>query len=437
MSQCRPVSKIFLFMASGLLVFSLSSCRPRDRDERNGRLIDFAGSEDLGWPSLNGPTGNNVSGETGLNWNWTDGCPQELWRCKVGTGYGSPVLATEHLILLHRVDDEEVIESFHPETGLSQWQYRYPTSYKCEFNYSDGPYSTPVIDGDCVYSVGAQGQLHCLRIEDGSLVWERRLDTMFPLPEQLFCVGASPLIEGDLLIFNAGWASDDAGVIAIEKATGQLRWTAAKAGPSYATPVAASIHDRKFVFVVAYEGLVALDPVAGTVLWEYPMRSNMTMTVNATSPVVYGDCVIMSTGPGPGTVCLRVGEDGGYEEIWRIRRGLDSQYNTLMLVDGYLYGFSSLMNHGSFRCVNAATGEEAWEYKSDLRRGQAIAVDDHFIVLGEFGHLATFEINPTKPILHSMTEDAFLEPKCFSAPVVYRGRLYLRNEGNLVCLDLR
>ncbi len=391
----------------------------------------------VGWPNLNGPTGNNVSHEVGLNWDWQDNRPPELWRRDVGTGYGSPVVVPNHVLVLHRVDDEEVIESFHPETGESQWQFRYPTTYECEFNYSNGPYSTPVVDGNRLFAVGAQGQLHCISLGDGSLVWRRLLQEDFQKPEQLFCVGASPLVEDDRLIFNLGSAENQAGIIAISNATGETLWAATEFGPSYATPIAATIHDRRIVFVVTYEGLVALEPAAGTVLWDYPMKSNMSMTVNATSPVVFKDCVIMSIGPGQGTVCLRVLADGSYEEVWKIRRGLDSQYNSLMLVGNHLYGFSSLVNRGAFRCLDVATGKEQWKFESDLRRGQALAVDGRFVVLGEFGHLATFAMDPTQPVLESMTAKPILDTRCYSAPALFQGLLYLRNESDLVALDLR
>jgi len=438
MLEQRFFSIGLLLVGTSLVLSASTGCRPAETGVSDVKRRELAERfANVGWPSLNGPTGHNGSYETELNWSWKGDKPDELWRCEVGNGYGSPVVVPDHLVVLHRVGDEEFIESFQPETGKSQWQYRYPTTYECKFNYSNGPYSTPVVNGDRVYTVGAQGQLHCLRIQDGSLVWKRLLQEDFQKPEQLFCVGASPLVEDDRLIFNLGSAADDAGILAIDKMSGETLWKATDYGPSYATPVAATIHQRRIVFVVTFEGLVALEPATGNVLWNYPLRPTMSLTVNATSPIVNDDCVIMSTGPGPGTVCLRVLPDGSYEEVWRIRRGLDSQFNTMVLIDGHLYGFSSLVNHGSFRCVDAATGEERWEYRSDLRRGQGLAVDGRFVLLGEFGHLASVAVTPKKPIVHSMTRDAFLEPPCYSSPAVFRGLLYLRNEGTLVCLNLR
>jgi hypothetical protein len=120
---------------------------------------------------------------------------------------------------------------------------------------------------------------------------------------------------------------------------------------------------------------------------------------------------------------------------------LDSQYNSLVYIDGYLYGFSSLMRGGSsFRCVELTTDDKKrlhWEFPSKLRRGQAIAVDGRFIILGEFGHLAVMDVNPNKPILRSMSESPVLKQPCYSAPALYRGLLYLRNEGTILCFDLR
>ncbi|MCA9122903.1 MAG: PQQ-binding-like beta-propeller repeat protein [Planctomycetaceae bacterium] len=428
----------FTWIVGAACLCCSSACRQNashlPTEERHERTRDFAS---VGWPTLNGPDGKNVSYEQNLRWSWENDRPEELWKVKVGTGYGSPVAVPNHVIVLHRLGNDELVESFHPETGESQWQFRYPTTYSCEYDYSNGPYSTPVIDGDRVYAVGAEGQLHCLAIADGSLVWERLLQDDFQKSEQLFCVGASPIVEGELIIFNLGSVKDDAGLVAFDKANGETRWAATNYKAGYATPVAATIHGQRIVFVVTYEGLVAIESETGKVLWDYQMKSNMAMTVNATSPIVDDDCVIMSTGPGPGTVCLRVLRDGQHEEKWRIKRGLDSQYSSMILVDGHLYGFSSLLNRGTFRCVDLATGDERWQYASNLRRGQALAVDDRIVVLGEFGHLAVFDINSREPSLRSITEDSVLNPPCYSAPALANGLLYLRNEEVLLCFDLR
>ncbi|MEQ8787378.1 MAG: PQQ-like beta-propeller repeat protein [Pirellulaceae bacterium] len=391
-----------------------------------------------GWPNLFGPQHNSVSSEGGLSVAWTSAGPPRVWSREIGTGYSAPVALGERLIVLHRLGDEEVVECFDPETGDSRWQHRYPTSYQCKYRYSNGPYSTPIIDDEFVFAVGAEGALRCLNAADGQLVWRRDLSDEYQLEEGLFGVGSTPLLEGDRLIFNVGAYKDDAGVIALDRRTGATLWTATDHRAGYATPIAATIHGRRYVFVVTYEGLVALDPRDGRVFWSIDQRPMSPDSLNATSPAVWGDLVLMVTGPGPGALCLRVSPDGGYEEVWRDRRVLDSQFNPLVCTDGYLFGYTSSRQGGAvFRCVQAATGRMCWEWESVLDRGTVLAADGKLILLGEQGHLAALAATPREARPLSPIVEPLLSGPCYSAPALHRGRLILRNEGTLLSLDLR
>lgn len=391
-----------------------------------------------GWPCLGGPFHNYVSAEVDVQTEWTDAGPPKLWARNVGRGYSSPVVQGERVIVCYRTDDIEVIECLHAIHGGSMWRYQFPTTFKCRYEYSNGPYSTPIIDSNRVVAVGAQGQVHCLDLETGELIWRRMLHEEYSVPEALFAVGASPLIEGSRLIFNLGAAEEEAGVIAMDIRDGSTLWTALDHLASYATPVAATIHGQRYVFVVTFEGLVALDPADGKIFWTEAFRPRAPDSVNATSPIVVGERVVMVTGPGPGTLCIQVFPDHQHEILWQERRVLDSQFNSLLATEGYLYGYSSRRYGGaSFRCVDLNTGELQWKWQSELDRGSAIAAANRFILWGENGHLGSLEVSADEPILCSMTAEPLLEKPCYSAPALQDGLLYLRNEHKIVCFDLR
>ncbi len=418
----------------------------------------------IGWPCFAGPFHNNVSAERNVRTEWPEEGPPELWRREIGTGYSSPVVHRQRLIVCYRRDEalpagteqrtstdangeladkeppagREFVECFNAVTGESIWAFEYRTSFECRYDYSDGPYSTPVIAGDRVYAVGAQGQIHCLSLESGELIWRRQLHREYAIPEALFAVGASPLLEGERLIFNLGAVDAEASIIAIDCQDGHTVWTALDHKASYATPVAATIHEQRYVFVVTFDGLVALDPSDGTVFWVEEFQSRAPDSVNATSPAVDGDRVVMVTGPGPGAICVQVLPNHEHQLLWQERRVLDSQFNSLLIINGYLYGYSSRRYGGaSFRCVDMDTGKLQWKWQSVLDRGSAIAVADRFIMWGENGHLGSLDVNPHQLSPRSMTAQPMLAKPCYAAPALEAGRLYLRNETTLLCLDLR
>src|SRR5688500_10276902 len=122
------------------------------------------------WTAFLGPTHNAVSTETRLSRTLP---PPLIWEFTKGTGYASPAIAGDRLVFLHRLGGEEIVECLHAETGAPNWRFRYPTDFEDRYGYNNGPRSSPVIDAERGYTVGAQGQLHCFELGTGKLIWKR------------------------------------------------------------------------------------------------------------------------------------------------------------------------------------------------------------------------------------------------------------------------
>jgi outer membrane protein assembly factor BamB len=404
-------------------------------------------SAEAGWPCLFGPNSNSTSGEVGIAADWPATGPRVLWRGRVGEGYSSPVALGDDVVLFHRPrqgdapagDNHGPVETltcFDLSTGRPRWQFSSPTNYRCKTHYSSGPYSTPVIDADRAYAWGTEGTLYCLGRSDGALLWQRDLWREFDVqPTGYFPPAGSPLLVDDRLIVNLGAADSGAGIIALNKRDGRTLWTGTQHRAGYATPCAATIHGRSFVFVFTADGLVALDPQSGSEHWQIPFRANNPELVNATSPIVHQD-IVFTSGYSLGSLCIQVQPDGSYKELWRDkRRNLDSQYNPLICIDGWVYGFAALDD--TLRCINLRTGDLAWKGLRELERGTAITVEQQLIVLGTRGHLASVRIDPRRLNVLAQTKDPVLAAPAYSLLALHRGRLLVRNESELVCFDLR
>src|SRR4029453_4324801 len=105
------------------------------------------------WTAFLGPTHNAVSTETRLTRKLP---PSLVWELSKGPGDGSPAIAGERLVFLHRLRREEIVECLHAETGATHWQFRYPTDFEDRYGYNNGPRASPVIEHGAVYTVGAQ-----------------------------------------------------------------------------------------------------------------------------------------------------------------------------------------------------------------------------------------------------------------------------------------
>jgi len=389
----------------------------------------------LGWPAFLGPRHDGTSPETGLNLSWSGAGPLEKWRVNVGTGYAGPVAIDGLVVLLHRKQDREIVECFDTETGSTRWDFSWPTSYVGNHSYGTGPYSTPVIDNGRVYAIGATGRLCCLRLDDGAEVWHRNLHDDYRVKIDVWPVAASPLMDGERLILNLGGKEAGAGVIALDKGSGRTLWTATRDGASCSTPRAATVHGRRHVFVWTAEALVSIDPADGAVRWRIPFSANNHEAAHGTTPLVAGDMVFVS-GYQIGNLCIRILPSGSYEELWRDKRQLlDSQYNNLVCVGRRVCGYSTTRR--KLRCLDLASGELQWEWRSRIRNGTIIAVEGRHLLWGENGLLASLQMTDQGVAPLAITEHPVLAAPCFAYPALSGGILFLRNERELLAIDLR
>lgn len=436
-------------------------------ESRPKPLPEGAVTED--WPSFLGPAHNATSGETRLLHHWASDGPKLVWEMKKGTGYSSPAVVGERLVFMHRLGNEEIVECLHAETGARYWGYRYPTKFEDRYGYNNGPRASPVIDSGLVFTHGAEGKLHCLRLDSGQVVWKRDLAADYKLQRDFFGAATTPLVEGDRLIVNVG-APGGPTVVALDKKTGKTVWGAGKEwGQSYASPVPATVHGKRRVFVFAggesdppSGGLMVLDPADGAIDFTYPWRSRSYESVNAASPVVAGDQVFISASYRTGGVMLNLLPNGKFAEAWKSSE-IGTHFNTAVEKDGYLYAFDG-RNEGdaSLVCVERKTGKLMWRVAPEWDetfvvdgtprtqrlgtfRGTLLAVDGGFLCLGELGHLLWLDLSPKgyKELARSWL---FAARETWSLPVLSHGLLYVVQHSRdtihhtgprLLCYDLR
>ncbi len=344
------------------------------------------------WPQFLGPDRNGTSIETGLLTSWPKEGPPLLWEKEIGAGFSGPVIAGERLILFHRLENEEIVACLDAATGKQSWQFKYPTNYRDDFGFDEGPRSTPLIAGMHVYALGAEGRLHCLDLKTGTKVWERSLNTEYEVRKGFFGVGTSPLLEGDLLLVNVGGKEKEAGIVAFDKNTGKEVWKVTNHEASYSSPVAATIAGKRLVSFFTREGIVLLDPRTGKLLYSKHWRSRLGASVNAASPVVVDDYVFVSACYGTGAILLRVGEES-VQEVWKGNETMSNHYNTCIHRKGYLYGFDGRQEGGArLRCVELKTGKVQWTCPR-AGCGSMVLADDNLIILGEDGDLVLTILN--------------------------------------------
>ena len=380
------------------------------------------------WPQFLGPTRNGVSTET---ITWTS-APSVLWKKDAGEGFAAPVVANGKTILFYRANGNEIIDCLNASTGAKIWSYSYPTTYRDDFGFDEGPRSAPAIADGFVFTFGAQGVLTALDLATGKKLWSVPTTTQFNVKKGWFGAAGSPLVEAGKVLVHVGGAG--AGIVAFDAKTGAIVWKATNDEASYSSPTVATIDGARHAFFFTRAGLVDLDPSNGQVRFSMPWRSRSSASVNAATPLVVGNQVFISASYGAGAALLEV-TGSQYKKIWSNDDSMSNHYSTCVYHNGYLYGFHGRQEEGqALRCVEWKTGRVMWDVDS-YGAGTVTLAGDRLLILRENGELV---LAPADPKAFRPTQHATILTKVVRAyPALANARLYARDEKNVLCLTLK
>jgi outer membrane protein assembly factor BamB len=383
------------------------------------------------WPQHLGPNRDGTSAETGLNWAWPVGGPPVRWSVPVGAGFAGPVVSGGRVYLFHRVEDDEVLTAFDPATGKELWKHARPTKYVDEFGFDPGPRSTPTVADGRIFTLGANGDLAATDTT-GKPVWQIALRKQYQADKGYFGVAGSPVLAGGKLLVPVG--GQNAGIVAFDPATGKELWTATTDAAGYSSPVVASIQGKEAAVFLTRAGLKVLDPATGTVRLSHPFRSRLDASVNAATPLVRDGDIFLTASYATGAALLRP-TGGEVNEVWANDRSLSCHYNTPVRVGDYLYGVHGRQEGGGaeLRCVEWATGEVKWK-QARFGCASLIAVDGGVLAVTEAGEVVRFAADPA--IYKEVGRAKVLAGVTRAAPALAGGRVYLRDDSKLVCVEL-
>jgi outer membrane protein assembly factor BamB len=384
------------------------------------------------WPQFLGPSRNGVYAGAALNEKWPATGPRLLWRKEIGQGLSGPIVAGKRLILFHRVGDREIVESLDALTGAPQWQHAYPTAYRDDFGFDEGPRAVPVVADGIVYTYGAEGKLHAVDLSTGKPVWSVDAMRQFEVDKGFFGAAGSPLVEGGRVIANIG--GKKAGIIAFDAKSGKVVWTATTDAASYSSGVAATILGNRYAVFFTRAGLVGLDPASGQVRFQRPWRARQAASVNAATPIVVGNTIFVSAEYGPGAGALQF--DGSkFADLWLSDEVLSNHYATSVFHEGTLYGFHGRQEFGPvFRAVDLQSGKVLWS-TDRFGAGSVTLAGNRLVIVRESGELILAAASPKS--FQQIAAAQVLPATVRAYPALADGLLYLRNDNTLVALDLR
>jgi outer membrane protein assembly factor BamB len=394
-----------------------------------GHLLRPEAREQADWPQWRGPNRDGISKETGLLKEWPSQGPPLAWKTNgSGQGYSSMAISQGRLFTMGIRGDSEFVIAFDVATGRPLWVRPHGTPFKND--KGDGPRGTPTVDGDRLYALGANGDLSCMEVNSGRIVWSLNILQKFNASNIHWGLSESPLVLGDRVLVNPG--GPDASIVALNKKDGSLIWKSQSDKAGYSSAMPLQVGDVPQAIFFTGSRALGLDVRDGRLLWEYSRVANNT--ANAATPIVRSNRVFLSSDYGTGCALLELkpsGKEVTAQEIY-FNQNMKNHHSSCVLVGDTLYGYSSSI----LTALRLDDGQVAWKDRS-VGKGSLVYADGRLYCFSEKGQVGLVEATPEE----YREKGRFSIPQeslpTWSHPVIAGGHLYLRDQDTLYSFDIR
>jgi outer membrane protein assembly factor BamB len=401
-------------------------------------IASTAPAED--WPGFRGPGGQGISGETSLPLRWGDE-ENVSWKRDIdGEGWSSPIVQGDLVFVTTATEGGAVcrVICLGRDDGSVRWDRevtRHATGRKETKNSYASP--TPAADASRVYAVFGDGTIAAID-RQGNIAWTNR-DVRFYSQHGL---GASPLLQGDLLIMpfdgsgegddkDAGWRKpwENSFLLAVETATGKVRWRG-KRGPSriaHTTPVLHRHEGRLEILSNAGDVIQGFDPADGKLLWT--VRSQGEGVV----PTIVTGKGLIFTASGfeePTIRAIRAGARGDATRThiaWEEKKGVP-MIPSMVCREPHLFAVTT---NGVVTCYEAATGKILKQQRVGGNHSSSpVWAEGRLHVLSEEGETVVLEADPG---LREVARNR-VSGRCQASLAVSAGRIFLRTHDRLLAI---
>lgn len=452
MSKCWPVcSFLTVALTIALVAEKQSLC-----------LVQNVAADD--WSGWLGDSRDGVYRETGI----VDEIPESglpvKWRRPIGVGYAGPAISDGKVFVFDyeiksgkvlndpgtraEIQGKERLTIFDAESGKQIQSFSYPRPYA--ISYPSGPRCTPTVDGDRVYLLGAEGDLHCLNVQTCEVIWKRNLPEDFGAEVPIWGFAAHPLVDGDLVYTMVG--GDDQAIVAMDKLTGEVRWKAIDSKAGYCPPRIIEAGGKRQLLVFHPTAIESLNPSNGSRYWEIPMKPSYEMSI--AQPMIDGNLLYVSSIHTEAMMAELGTDQPTAKELWRgeSKNAVHCSNAPPFFANGTVFGTDCLQ--GSLIAVDSANGDRLWETfkatkpdeKRFIKHGTAfitrIGSSDRYFLMSENGDLIVAELTSKsyeeKGRMHVVepTNESFGRPVVWSHPAYAEKTAFIRNDKEIVAVDL-
>jgi outer membrane protein assembly factor BamB len=398
-----------------------------------GYAFDLAAEE---WPQFLGSQRNGTSTETTLIDQFPSTGPKVVWRTPAGAGMSAVAVADGVAYTAWNRGDSQVLVALDVKNGNKLWETTIGGAYKNQMG--DGPRATPAVaDGD-VYAYTGDGILNRVNAKNGKGIWSVNLLEKCNVEPSDYGMSSSPLVAAGQVIVHVG--GDDTAVVSVDVKSGEVLWHAGSGPAGYSSPSLSTIDGVEQVISITGSELLGIDLKSGVKLWSYPFETDYAC--NTANPVINGNGVFISSGENHGCVMLDVEKaDAGWQvkvrwESTFTKSVMRNEWQTSIVVDGYLYGFDNVGAAGPtthLSCIEAATGKVMWR-EARFGKGNMILADGKLWITTMDGALVL--VNPDPSGFKTLGRSQFFEGTRQTLSIA-NGYGYIRSTSEVICIDLK
>jgi outer membrane protein assembly factor BamB len=248
----------------------------------------------LPWPQFRGPGGASVAAE-GQKPPIEFGPDKNVkWKVPAPSGFSSPIVVGDMLVITAFDDGKLYTIAYNRADGKELWRAHAPAKQIEAYHKTEGSpaASTPVTDGEKIVSYFGSCGLFCYDLT-GKELW--KYETPMAVTMADFGTGVSPVLADGVVVLVRD-ESKDPKIIAVDAATGSLKWEKKRQSmSSYATPTIWDTPTGKQVVAAGFGKLIGYDLKNGDEKW---FVAGMPAACCASPVISHGNLFFAAWSPG-------------------------------------------------------------------------------------------------------------------------------------------
>jgi outer membrane protein assembly factor BamB len=386
------------------------------------------------WPAFRGANRDGICREEGLLKEWPKDGPRLLWKTAgLGIGNSTPSVVGNVLYVMGEKDDKEWVFALDvSKRGKPIWESPLGP-VRNDGNGFPGPRATPTIDGNRLYTMGIAGDVVCMNVKTGKILWHRDLVKDYGGRIPKWGYAESVLVDGPWVVCTPGGAKNT--IVALNKNNGRLVWgSPVGERAEYASVIKVMVGRQKQYVNLMKTGVIAVAANDGRFLWRYDAPASTT--ANCSTCVTSGNTVFASCAYGKGGGLVRIepfGKGFKAKQVY-FTKEMQNHHGGMVLVDGFLYGCS---DPSVLKCLDYETGKVKW-YDRSSGKCSVLWADGMLYCRSEHGPISLVEATPKGFKLKGRFGQPDRSDKnSWPYLVVANGVMYVRDQDVLLAYDVR